>query len=120
MLNANELRIGNWVLDDGKPVQVTAKMIRAIEMLDGLYYPIPLSPEVLEACGGSKQPGGINGHVRWYVPCGRIYGITIHYQPELGWYFDCVNYPEYVDINSLHKLMNLVYTLSGTELTYKP
>src|SRR5688572_32124559 len=56
MVAANELRIGNWIfIDNGErpkyEYQITAHDIEEIEGNGADCFPIPLTPEILEACG---------------------------------------------------------------------
>lgn len=52
MIRANELRVGNLVLDfAGKPVKVVRTNLDKIP----LETPIPLTPEILEQCGFRRK-----------------------------------------------------------------
>lgn len=127
MVKANELRIGNYILLDGKPIKVIAGVIvdmHYCEEIDGgdeRYQPIPLTPEVLEKCGftvaGDKEYGG------WITP---FYGVlkddafriringmgTFYYSPD--------KYANPIYLHSLHQLQNWFFALTGEELEYKP
>jgi len=55
-IKANELRIGNWVLDDfsddqPKPYRIEGDDISRAAVNGVPYSPIPLTPEILEKCG---------------------------------------------------------------------
>lgn len=129
MIQANELRIGNWITVSGntldtyqtsKPIQVTADIIKAIqeennERPDAMashFERIPLSPDTLEKCGFEKESeGGKYWHndetyLKHLPPYGYrlVYGVS-----KIGVY-----------ITTLHQLQNLYHALTGNELTYKP
>lgn len=100
MIKANELRVGNWVLDfAGKPVKVVRTSLNKVP----LEMPIPLTPEILLACGFAK---GIDNKWRvWDNDSFYIYGSNGFYAPYVM--------PE---IKYLHQLQNIYYWLSGEEL----
>lgn len=133
-MNKNELRIGNTVYTvyaniSGSviesPVEYTIQSGADIDNAHW-YFPIPLTPEILERLGFKVGKGkarkpyyvkAVNTKRYPYPNAGRIYllerrgkyrynnGATYGFTPEI----------EYV-----HTLMNLFYTLTGTELTLKP
>jgi len=132
MINAKELRLGNWVLDSegverqvtvisaqGRvflpPVKYVDRMPKIVKLGEDcstdLIHPIPLTPEVLEACEGVKRTPNAD----WFdwVVC----GLNINYNADDDVYF-IYEYPNIV-FNSLHQLQNLV-ALTGQELEYKP
>lgn len=130
MINANELRIGNWVkslIPHGgdfvkfKRFDEDLKIAFFYNELIGAYIehiqPIPLTPEILEKCGikglhtkklhsifklSPIKEGGYSVHV------GTIY-TTITIQ-------EC----KIQDIQHLHQLQNLYFALTGEELNYTP
>jgi len=118
MIDAKQLRIGNWVTYHGEtdmPCQLDAQDILNIStnyMHNAeIHSPIPLTPEVLEACEGVKRTPNAD----WFdwVVC----GLNINYNADDDVYF-IYEYPNIV-FNSLHQLQNLV-ALTGQELEYKP
>jgi hypothetical protein len=110
-MNANELRIGNWVLYPHTQLEpFRIEYPRQIE-LAGIVQPIPLTPEILEAAGFEKDsPEG------WY---------TIQPNPwsqKMQIFFPAGDVPHYADgafspnVQYLHQLQNLYFSLTGTEL----
>ena len=110
MIQANELRIGNWYLgaSRGNPLQATARFIQQLD--EGLLNcsPIPLTPEILEKWGFISNPYQDRFELgQVYIQyCGvRNMFWLENYSPELKY---------------LHQLQNLYYALTGEELTFKP
>lgn len=107
MLSATELRIGNCVKDHTGAIRFIShrKLSDIASNPDNHgYEPIPLTSEILEACGFRKDTWGL-----WI---------------QEGWALDEVNgefqYPlknSYVGLKYLHQLQNLYYALTGSELT---
>ena len=84
MIDAKELRIGNWIERlGGSQFQITPKdILRISEMPANLTpNPIPLTPEVLEACEGVKRTPNAD----WFdwVVC----GLNINYNADEDVYF---------------------------------
>lgn len=105
-MKANELRIGNWVNDQGLNLQVgmiNSEIVKSME-------PIPLTEEWLIKFGFKRDE--LNGY---YYPTWRKF-IPIykrgHYYNFNGISLSCNDF-EYV-----HQLQNLYFTLTGEELTY--
>src|SRR6478736_6198624 len=57
MINANELRIGNWVSFPMDVGVAYAKMAFIDNADNDTIYPIPLTPEILEMCGFEEEIG---------------------------------------------------------------
>ena len=130
MMNANELRINNWVEYEGRYFQLYAidanmPFLNTAEFGVGVVdynniFPIPLSPEILEKCEGFiKQVGTPNNSKAIYFDFVgyRIYCTdafcSIHF--DAGDWF-----PEIRKINNLHTFQNWYYFNTGHELTCKP
>ena len=115
MINANELRIGNWLygINPLSPGYNPGKIYFQVENIFGesinLYIvpgfeteraydvePIPITMEILEKCGFSGAWTTINGLD------GNLMGVKL---PEL----------EY-EIKYVHQLQNLYFALTGNEL----
>jgi hypothetical protein len=113
MIQANELRIGNWVLVNGKPV--------TIQILNGNLTPhkelepIPLTLEILEkanlinitdsSCFTNKDNSvtvfkGSQGYYVCWEDAGRESSISIIGKP----------------FHYVHQLQNLYFALTGEEL----
>jgi hypothetical protein len=121
-INVRELRVGNWVrqLHTGRHDQVDLFMLGEIAddetYLDHLF-PIPLSADLLLELGFEEMD--------WeHVPCYKKemieieivdgdYMARLRYDWNEGGLSLLLSTPKY-----LHQLMNLVYALTGKELTY--
>lgn len=116
MIKAEELRVGNLVMWYGKPFVVDADFIRRAELVDWQENdgtpchpdPIPLTSEILEACGTLKgrcfyvkKDGEVVRFVMWNNHFGEY------------WYNNGNNE---VYIKYLHQLQNLYYALTVSEL----
>lgn len=131
MIQANELRIGNWVTYENTQFQVWSEITKYSVDLDDLLTrhvkaasydeikPTPLTPEILEKCGFVKK-NGIDEIVRYAF---GLNPITHDWIIFLNWP-DGKKYPfyrnGYHEINYLHQLQNLYFSLTGEELTFKP
>lgn len=119
MINANELRIGNWVRTSEYHNKITSlgtdachttarerKVLHTYEFV----HPIPLTPEILEQCGFKT------GEESW------IKGM-LHVAMRDGifkmWY-GSMNNSSIVSVQHLHQLQNLYFALFGKELTINP
>lgn len=127
MIQANELRIGNWLYVYGntintyqtsKPKQVNIEFLKAInveneERPNGIltwFNPIPLTPEILEKCGFEywtldhfcKDPNDA-----YWVHNKMKFAIN-----NIKWTVQKLD----VKINYLHQLQNLYFALTGEEL----
>jgi hypothetical protein len=111
MIQANELRIGNYVYDvGGQP----SKVVRLTEEKIPLASPIPLTPEILE------KAGFIQHHDDCYLQ--PIYIKKIFGNPPFVWGV----YPEVLgsgivindamQLHYVHQLQNLYFALTGEEL----
>lgn len=131
MINANELRIGNWIMIGhfDAPVKVielhtkmlTCSLMSCWEYDSGLVTPIPLTSSILEKCGfGTDDNGAELDHPdyhKWYQKDFPVVGMI--FQSEDGTYLFDEN-TDTLRIKHLHQLQNLYYALTGTELNYTP
>ena len=102
MIQANELRIGNWVYSqmiDG-PFQIS----NLTTDYDPLCKPIPLTEEILLKCGFSSP---ING---WYTSPNKTLEFGFNGEGKL------ILMDWFLEITSLHQLQNLYFALTNTEL----
>jgi hypothetical protein len=114
MIAANELRIGNWVSKEGELFKVTSYTFLIIERGETLIEPIPLTPEILEKCGFVKQ-------MMWTYAIDIVGNMKlVYYLGEKGWSIGNKNYSDFSNLNYLHQLQNLYFSLTGTELNYTP
>ena len=125
MINANELRIGNWVEDFGdgygkveaifgenvgsEDVLTTANTVpQPIET----FSPIPLTPDILLACG-IERTGNLALNLWWRI--GDVYLKNLNDGFEI-----IINDFSISKLKNLHQLQNLYFALTGTELVYNP
>ena len=115
MIQANELRLGNWF-------QSNIYQQVALETLEYLLNPnfaphsavkpIPLTPEILEKCGFECVSHGLTTIT--YVHKGLPeYGRTCYWHAEIGELN--LNYIA-IGVKYLHQLQNLYFALTGEEL----
>lgn len=111
MIQANELRIGNWLLFTDFPVYNNPVQVRQGELkqewLDWFAKPIPLTPEILEKCGFENWDKNKYSND---ILCLTINGEGFLYLAN----------QRHVNIFYLHQLQNLYFALTGEELTFKP
>jgi hypothetical protein len=110
MIQANELRIGNWVLAfDGIQYQVEAGDFQF--MYRYTMNPIPLTPEVMERVDGCLS--------KPYNDTYELAGLVIDYNgPKKSFWIQGVHHINV--ISTLHHLQNLIHALTGVEITYNP
>jgi len=123
-LQANELRIGNWVIWDNpilnirERVQINWEDFELItnKNLGNKYTPIPLTPEILEKCGFVR-----NGD--WFYKQSFVLGfLTTDSNFQTEFKFAGTELPfkwNLLNITSLHQLQNLYFALTQTELLIK-
>ena len=128
MINANELRIGNWVkFKHLLGFIITIKQdnceIQSDRIIVNSSYddiiPIPLTPEILEKCGFEKED--IETHTDKTTR--GLYKSILMMLPATSncWYAAPFGYPLSLHRTLyLHQLQNLYFALTGEELIYKP
>lgn len=108
MIQANELRLGNYLLFYGEPAPIKAGAINAFDrhLIDVIRHiqPIPLTPEILEKCGFKKMEYG-------YVLNDNYWYLSFKYQ------FNIAEFRITKPIEYVHQLQNVIYSLTGEELT---
>ena len=128
-MDANELRIWNWVLNGGnKPVQCSSERICDIDNKILIASPIPLSPEILEKAGFKKYDwqdayftGTIFGHLYIHFYKERIITRFANVlKDEVGHKMISLGFvgkqTSSDNIIYLHQLQNLYFALTGEEL----
>lgn len=119
MIQPNELRLGNWVKQDGDIEQVTFKTFELLNDLDTYYVDaIPLTEERLLKCGFEKLDR--NGEL--YFLNGDCF--ELHQFNQYGHFsYTCGDNIKgnFVStrVDSLHQLQNLYFALTGKELEIK-
>lgn len=109
MINANELRIGNYGLSGGQELMITAQGIVYLQNGEMEFNPIPLTKEWLLKFGFDKK---FNKGKITVIPNGRL-----NYENGRTYFNSWTimeKQPEYV-----HQLQNLYFALTGEELTVK-
>jgi hypothetical protein len=130
MINANEIRIGNWVEYGGEtlsvggisesvatlypkpPVVNICYVLVPAEVSYDEINPIPLSPEILEKAG-FKWSNSIN---HWII----TWGINGVHFIKFDEYYDKFSFQlgqaHYKVLDYVHQLQNLYFALTGEEL----
>jgi len=110
-INANELRIGNWVAI-GEMVE--RPLTKIIPELCGAYNPIPLTPDILEKAGFVKS----NTEYGDGIPTLGKFQISLYDGDNFIKMLATVRYDKSVAVKvaSLHQLQNLYFALTGEEL----
>ena len=104
MINAQDLRIGNYILDGGgNIVKVTPQRIADIDNKFVINNPIPLTEDILLKCGFERIES------KWRLKNGYHW-----IQVNLYSYF--INHIQHGLIEYLHELQNLYFALTKEEL----
>lgn len=103
MIQAHELRIGNWVSFDLHFKQITDFEI--MEYASRNSKPIPLTPEILESCGLTIDLNGI------------VYCYDFHLDYDGHYFFPLGKGKVYIYF--LHQFQNLYFCLCGVEIEVK-
>lgn len=120
MIQANELRIGNWLNHHGKfPFQMTLSEFYDLQSgVRSLEYtqPIPLTPEILEKAG-FEETG--EGEDQFFHKEEKLFGLSRRWDISI----EGKEYSHIWDgsftgrtIKYVHELQNLYFALTGTEL----
>lgn len=111
-INANEVRIGNWLKRDSQPngFHVDSQSFFIIEQHPNWYEPIPISEDILMACGFEKD------NHRKYSTAYLKNKIRIrHLKGDNKFVLNRYG-SVYLSIHTLHQLQNLFFALTGEEL----
>lgn len=105
-MKASELRIGNWVNNNGEVYQITSATIVSLEREESTAQPIPITEEWLKRFGFEKLDDER--------------GLYVNNKINLFIYFDgkrvSVGFWIGNEKRYVHELQNFVYCLSGEEL----
>ena len=118
MIKANELRVGNLIQSSWKnePHKVTSDTIYEVEDFPKAYSPIPLTEQWLLDFGFDKHPNP-NGTRSWCYYKDRERWV-IQSMLDLNSFSFGIT-PLKPELNFVHQLQNLFYTLCGKELELK-
>ena len=115
MIQANELRIGNWILWNMPGGSIQPILVASIPLDDDNYSPIPLTTEILEKAGFEKDEDYTTHEGKMYVSFNLPDGTTIDKLGDNDFeYHVWDNYEKH--IKYLHQLQNLYFALTGEEL----
>lgn len=127
MINATELRIGNFISHNKNEVKVfeLPYLIDLDENKEGYlinsiwadeFEPIPLTEEVLKKCGFKYQLDDC-----YFLALGdNRYKYGLYYIGFIQLAKDIVPIANFKHVIYLHQLQNLYFTLTGEELQYTP
>lgn len=107
MIQANELRIGNWIMKEGEQFQVTPYTFLIVERDPNQFSPISLTEEWLLKIVFVYTDGEDACDCIW-----TFNGFEI-WEHAHGF---CHSYGMGGDVNNLHQLQNLYYALTNQEL----
>lgn len=127
MINYKEARVNNWVMYDNRLFQIEA-ISRSLPCLNTDEFgigvvdwnnlqPIPLTPEILEKCGFEEVEGNIYYKFFDY----KEFRVFIHKENNsvfMYWKGNTVD--DSVNNLPIHRLQNIIFALTGEELTFKP
>jgi len=133
-ISPSDLRIGNWVYQKCTDEQrmVTPHDIyhyafpddsrHVVELND--LHPIPLTPEILLACGFESYPDGGNVYSTYgYQHDDSDFFLQIDWRRRDAGWWPMIKFSEFevigINIKHLHQLQNLYYSLTHQELIYK-
>lgn len=113
-MKANELRLGNLVLNGGSNIKdITPQTISDFDNKLIVLNPIPLTEEWLLKFGFEKQ-------MMWTYAINIIGNKKlIYYLGEKGWSVGNKNYSDFSNLNYVHQLQNLYFALTNQELEIK-
>lgn len=142
MINANELRVGNYIYEIfDSPISEKDKRVIIINSINGNYgtiitlddnitqldycEPIPITPEVLEKCGLYYcMKGTCSERFKYQEGYWVLISSTIYLKDGGdGFSVETITYSheectEISVIKYLHQLQNLYFALTGEELAY--
>lgn len=119
-IKANELRVGNWVYDNGKGVfdrtmgnrRVSHELIYSLACGNtGYIQPITITPEILETIGFKTHPAV----PVWQLMLPDYNGDIMFFGTECKFVTDGEK-TTLPHIKYLHQLQNLYFALTGEEL----
>ena len=123
-MEANELRIGNYATEKGRTVEIVGMFGDKVHckyadgfigsMLLKYIEPIPLTEEILLMCGFVKH--NMLGYSEHFTYQKYIKGETITLNALYNSDFSILLHSVARKIDSLHRLQNIIFALTGKEL----
>jgi len=127
-MEANELRIGNWIIDNEvEPQRTVYYQVEEITYKGVVYrdgssvtmceylQPIPLTEEILLKCGFTRDGFGLKFDFIYLTAGARIVETD-----ELRCFdYELIEDKKYIRIKYLHQLQNLYFALTSEELNIK-
>lgn len=119
MIAADLLMIGNYVMRDGKILQVLANGMGVIATDGDGYFPeeefepVPITPDILAKCGFVS---GKNKDDFYYTDNDGHSICIVWYDDTQKWVFNGQNYIGIIHLEYLHELQRLVLSLTGKHL----
>lgn len=118
-MQANELRIGNWVIDTklNLIMQITASALFNMVHYRLEFDPIPLTPEILEQCGFEISVGNSTSNYKYYASNGFV---DVKFWNDTTTVYMCIGGVKcpLTHITGLHQLQNFIYFTFNTELQW--
>ena len=128
-MKASELRIGNYIklmfnYEDYETIQVTSDELVDVDKKRADYEPFPLTEDWLYKFGFKNIDKGGNDYITYTDP-NHDYYLQLDVRRKDNKYlildnsFDDLRAFSMVDIEYVHQLQNLYFTLTGNELKYE-
>lgn len=111
-MKSTELRIGNWINYGGYTHKLTLRDFNKkmeANLVNGMFLPIPLTPEILEKCGFELVD-------QWYEGKQYMCKPLLIQSDVTGSVFHCQLDDFDIHLLSVHQLQNLYFALTNTEL----
>ena len=121
-MKANELRIGNWIVDEkapNTPEQVDLRLLKVVQEVDGKYgdyermQPIPLNEEWMGKLGFSHTDENDDWQHGTTLSWNKQGQVCLHEVAQERWALVAI------DVKYVHQLQNLYFALTGEELEVK-
>jgi hypothetical protein len=126
MIASNELRIGNYILDQKErirrvwTIKQSSVMVSDYDIDERDIFPIPLTPLILEKCGFvleefkgdsyGKEVGDVYRNGIAIINKEGVFHLWVYIEGDEFYSF------EWTVVHHLHQLQNLCFALTGEEL----
>lgn len=119
-MKGNEVRVGNWVQSDGWPCQIKPSWIENIDSSACDPIEIKKGCDFIDFLGFIRDPDEDNDYMISFgrkkfklVEC-QDDDMALLYQHDIGMDWSWLDFIDYA-----HQLQNIIYALTGEELTIK-